>query len=353
MHRRATPASSKALLHLCLAAAVTLPGGDVAPTSTSTLAQDERAPRATAALPAFAVARRAFASRSCGGIEPPVERIVVRHDLPYAVLGGRTLRLDFARPAGTRHAPIVLLVHGGGFRGGDKRDLERLLLGLAGSGYAAASVEYRLIGRGEAEFPAGVADVRCAARFLKRRAAALGGDGDRMAAIGFSAGGHLVASLALQGEVSALDGECPDHDPLDLDGAVAFYPPLDFRPAVPWSPLIRAALRRVLSRGLGHRGPSGERAPRQLAEVEELASPIAYADPEDAPVLLIHGVDDRVVPIARARDALRHARAAGAPLELLEVRGMPHGFGMSRPGAPRAPTCAALAFLHARLGAET
>jgi acetyl esterase/lipase len=245
------------------------------------------------------------------------------------------------------------LVHGGGFRGGDKRDLERLLLGLAGSGYAAATVEYRLVGKGEAEFPAGVADVRCAARFLKARAGALGVDAGRMAAIGFSAGGHLAASLALQDEVGALDGDCPSRDALALDGVVAFYPPLDFRPAVPWGPLVRSALRRVLSRGLGRRGPSGARPPRRLADLEKLASPIAYADANDAPVLLIHGTDDRIVPIARARDALRHARAAGAPLELLEVRGMAHGFGMSRPGAPRAPTCAALAFLNATLGAES
>jgi acetyl esterase/lipase len=174
-----------------------------------------------------------------------------------------------------------------------------------------------------------------------------------MAAIGFSAGGHLAASLALQGEVRALDADCPYREPLALDGAVAFYPPLDFRPAVPWGPLVRSALRRVLSNGSRRALSDQEGGGLGLAELEKLASPIAYADPDDAPVLLIHGTDDRIVPIARSRDALRAARRAGAPFDLLEIEGLSHGFGMSRPGAPRGPTCAALAFLHATLDAES
>ncbi len=324
-----------------------LPGLSAAHLPTTSRAKDPSPcaaePRAPI-LPAFAMARRAFAAHACGGVRAPDHGVVELRDVPYAVLGGRSLHLDFARPEGPGRAPVVLLVHGGGFRGGDKRDLERLLLGLAARGYAAASVEYRLVGKGEAEFPAGVADVRCAARFLESRADTLHIDAHRMAAVGFSAGGPLAASLALQSEVPALDADCPYHDALHLDAAVAFYAPLDFRPAVPWGPLVRAALREVLTKGRPH---------RRLHELEKLASPIAYADSRDTPLLLLHGTDDRIVPIARAREALRQARSAGAPLDLLELRGAPHGFGMSRPGAPRGPACAALAFLRARFGGES
>jgi acetyl esterase/lipase len=343
MVHRGTPSRSAIVLFVCASAALVAffeaPPRGQAPHARHARAQPQPPPEPDDPVePSFGAARDAFAAPECGPLADARAPILERRDLVYAVLGGRTLRLDLARPAKGGASPVVILVHGGGFRGGDKRDLEPLMRALASRGFAAAAVSYRLLGRGEDRFPAGIADVRCAARYLAAHDEELDIDAERMAAIGFSAGGHLASSMAWQSDVRELDGGCPYDDAIELAGVVAFYPPLDFRPEVPWGPAIRFLLRRVLDDGT-----------RSLAELVRLASPVAYADRRDAPVLLVHGTDDDIIPIERSREAVRLARRAGAMTDLLEAAGLPHGFGIEAKSAGFAPICATLAFLDATL----
>src|SRR3954463_14092261 len=122
------------------------------------------------------------------------ETVVVR-DLEYARKATGPLLLDLhlpARPVAV--APVVVWLHGGGWRKGDRSfapDLDRY---FAARGYAMANVEYRL--SGEALFPAQLEDVRAAVRWLREAAGDLGVDASAIALWGSSAGGHLAALAA-------------------------------------------------------------------------------------------------------------------------------------------------------------
>jgi acetyl esterase/lipase len=118
------------------------------------------------------------------------QEVVVESDLVYA--GG--LALDLYKPAcGAASAPVVVLVHGGGWRSGERANLAAMAIGLAQRGYAAATVSYRL--SGQARYPAGVTDVREAVRWLREHGHEHGIDPLHIAIAGGSAGGQ-IASLA-------------------------------------------------------------------------------------------------------------------------------------------------------------
>jgi acetyl esterase/lipase len=125
----------------------------------------------------------------------------------------------WAGPA--RDAPLVVFVHGGGWKRGDKRmmDGSAKLDHWRAQGYAVASVNYRLVPEATVEQQA--ADVASAVAHLKARSGSLGFDPERIALVGHSAGAHLVALVGtdpayLQGaglSFSDIDGVVP------LDGA--------------------------------------------------------------------------------------------------------------------------------------
>ena len=125
-------------------------------------------------------------------------------DLVYARRGDRALHLDIYLPAMTsRPLPLVVWVHGGAFRAGDRKSNVEAL-SLVPHGYAVASIQYRL--SRETLFPAQIQDCKEAVRWLRAHANEYGLDGARIGAWGSSAGGHLVAMLGTSGGVAGLEG---------------------------------------------------------------------------------------------------------------------------------------------------
>ena len=123
-------------------------------------------------------------------------------DLTYC--NAQKLDLYVPRAAVTRPLPIAMYVHGGGMTAGDKSDLSPIFLdALASSGYAVASVNYRLAPG--SRFPAQIEDVKCAIRYLRSTAPRYGLDGTEIFAFGTSVGGQLVALAALTGPDSLYD----------------------------------------------------------------------------------------------------------------------------------------------------
>src|SRR4051812_17355806 len=124
----------------------------------------------------------------------PAETVVVR-DLEYARRPTGPLLLDLHLPARpVAPPPVVVWLHGGGWRKGDRSfapDLDRY---FAARGYAMANVEYRL--SGDAIFPAQLDDVRAAVRWLRESAGEFGLDARAIGLWGSSAGGHLAALAA-------------------------------------------------------------------------------------------------------------------------------------------------------------
>ncbi len=120
----------------------------------------------------------------------------------YYVEGQRKLLADLLVPAGPAAKPAIVLVHGGGWLHGDKTKFRPLAIQLAQRGYLVMSIEYRL--GYEAPFPAGVRDCLAAVQYLHANADALRVDRQRIAAVGGSAGGHLVGLMATGNAEAAL-----------------------------------------------------------------------------------------------------------------------------------------------------
>ena len=101
-------------------------------------------------------------------------------------------KLDLLKPANTARAPVMLFLHGGGWSIGDKRQAEGAKpVHFAASGWAFASVNYRLVPRATVEQQA--ADIASAIAWLRAHAAEQGIDPDRIVLMGHSAGAHLAA----------------------------------------------------------------------------------------------------------------------------------------------------------------
>ena len=133
--------------------------------------------------------------------------VTFHRDLTYVRHGRRALQLDLYLPQAEHgHSiPIVLLVHGGGWRTGERKNLAALAVRLARRGYASATVSYRL--SGEARYPGAVDDVRAALRWVREHAHHYRLDPGRVVLAGGSAGGQiasLVGVSAASGEVAAI-----------------------------------------------------------------------------------------------------------------------------------------------------
>lgn len=240
--------------------------------------------------------------------------------VPYAALpGARPLELDLVLPRDESPCPVVVFIHGGGWRVGSRHapgpmyaaysptPFER----LAGAGVAVASVDYRLTA--EATWPTQLHDVKAAVRYLRSRADEIGLDPERVGAWGESAGGHLALLLGMAGD-PGLEGEVGISGPAsDVRAVVAWYPPTDLSvvAGAPDDPETREALL------LGAPPPL---VPALAAE----ASPVTYASAETPPTLLLHGTGDVFIPVAQSETLHTILVGAGAPVTLHTYDGADH-----------------------------
>src|SRR5258706_1935726 len=130
-----------------------------------------------------------------------------RREIEYAVHGGVALKGHLYAPKGPSRFPLVIAVHGGGWRLANLHNLRILGPWLAERGYATLAVTHRLSKPAEKAYPEAVQDVRAAVQVAKGKAAELRIDPERIALMGDSSGGHLAALVALARE-HALFRQC-------------------------------------------------------------------------------------------------------------------------------------------------
>lgn len=229
--------------------------------------------------------------------------VEARLDLSYSEQSA-SQKLDLYLPAGESSGlrPGIVFVHGGGWRGGDKRRGQWAVMPAryASDGYVAISVNYRLTG--EAPWPAQIEDVKGAVRWLRAHSAEYRVDARRIGAYGNSAGAHLVSLLGLVSRSDGLEGSGPYQDRSSLVQAVcASATPTDF---LNWGSPGNLPQRLSATFLAGPGGTLRDRA-RQ-------ASPISYARSDAPPFLLIHGTADRTVPIGQSDRFAKALREGGA-----------------------------------------
>ena len=247
--------------------------------------------------------------------KPEAPKVATANDLVYTKAGDSELKLDLARPAGGEGPfPAVLVIHGGGWRGGNKAQNRGALAEFARRGYVAISPQYRFAPKDT--FPAQVHDVKAAVRWLRAHKDEYKVDPDRIGAVGFSAGGHLSMMLGVTGPEDGLEGDVPSDAPSSkVQAVVNYFGPTDFK-ATDLPDVTKPIVKDFL-------GGTPEEKPEAAAK----ASPITFVTADDAPILTFQGTKDPLVPHTQAEkltDAMTRAGVAGRT-ELLIGKG--HGWG--------------------------
>ncbi|MEM7315774.1 MAG: alpha/beta hydrolase, partial [Planctomycetota bacterium] len=118
----------------------------------------------------------------------------IRNDVVYSTVGERELLLDAYLAKTEDDRPAVLVIHGGAWRGGNRRQLAGYAKSLCKMGFNCFAIDYRLAP--DHKFPAQIEDCQSAVKWIRENAERYNVDPERLGAIGYSAGGHLVSLLA-------------------------------------------------------------------------------------------------------------------------------------------------------------
>jgi len=271
------------------------------------------APAAAGAADDTAVTRNVGKSKTRRPVAPPAapEGVVIERDVAY-LPADRNEKLDLYLPAArpkTVRSPAVVIIHGGGWTGGDKGAAREINIGtnLALNGYVGVSINYALSTGGKTTWPQNLHDCKTAVRWLRKHADRLQVDPDRIGVIGGSAGGHLAAMVAVTGPGDDLDPAEPYGEfSCRVQCAVDLY-----GPAV----LLERGDTKML-------GKTRAEAP----ELYRAASPTTYADQSDPPILILHGTADKTVDLQQSELFAAALKRAGAQHELVVIEGAPHTF---------------------------
>lgn len=195
------------------------------------------------------------------------------------------LTLDVYVPEGVGPHPAILAVHGGAWRSGSKLHWFRHARKLAKAGFVVVAINYRKAPK--FPFPAQVYDCKAAIRWMRKHAEKYKIDPDQMGAIGYSAGGHLVALLAATDAEDGLEGEMIPADEKDISTRIQAVAPGGAVCNFTWLDEQSNALAYFMG---------GSRA--EVPELYQRASPTTYVSPDDPPFYFFHGGKDWVVPEA-------------------------------------------------------
>ncbi len=228
----------------------------------------------------------------------------VARDIVYGHAAGETLLLDAHTPGGQGPFPVVLVVHGGGWSGGDKEEDIMPAMSAALTNFTWFTINYRLAPANR--WPACYDDVLNAIRWVKQHAPEYKGDPDRIALMGYSSGGHLVA---LAGTRTNLDTR--------VRAVVALAPPTD---------IARDALRRGgMDKWVSMKNLLGrDQLDAATLEVMKQISPINYIQPGMPPFLLVQGDADKTVPCVQTVDFESRLKSDHVPCGLIIIPGGQH-----------------------------
>jgi acetyl esterase/lipase len=229
----------------------------------------------------------------------------VERDKVFKELEDEILTLDLYRQAGALNKPVLVLVHGGSWRGGDKSDWAQFAPRLATSGFLVVVPNYRLASPGaDTIFPDPLEDVRDALQWTRENARSYGGDPHRIGMIGASAGAHLALLNAISGE-------------LRPDAVATFSPPAD--------------LARLYREGIAADAISALLGctPQECPDTYHRASPVFGLDDRTPPVFLAYSRRE-ILPLEHSRTLRRRLEVLDVRHRAHELNGSAHGLALGR-----------------------
>ncbi|MDE0659014.1 MAG: alpha/beta hydrolase [Gammaproteobacteria bacterium] len=237
---------------------------------------------------------------------PATADVAITPDVVYGHKDGMALVYDVFQPAEANGASVLYMVSGGWFSGWAPPERRQRQFGyLFDAGFTVFAVQHGSAPR--FKVPDAVADVRRAVRHVRMNAERFGIDPDRLGVMGGSAGGHLALMLGLASD----SGDANAQDPVlrvsnRVQAVVAYFPPVD---------LSKSA-------GPNERFPALDFDPALAPDV----SPILFVSEDDPPVLLIHGDEDRLVPLSNSERMGEALDGVGVANNVVVLQGAAHGF---------------------------
>ena len=251
-------------------------------------------------------------------------------DVEYQRQGGRPLLARLYRPSGIGPFPAALQVHGGAWVNKDRTDNDFIAKALAEKGILVASIDFRM--PPEAPYPASLADINLATRWLKANAGEFRSRAEWVGSFGTSSGGHQVLLAAMRPE-----------DPRYAALWLADAPAMDARVAYVISgwgvldPLLRYELAKAAGNAElleNHHHFWGDAAAMEDANPPRM---LERGETVDLPAALVFGGDkDEWVPVTLMKKFVADYQKAGGEIELQLYEGANHGFMTGKPDAPYA-----------------
>lgn len=239
----------------------------------------------------------------------------VKTDIEYAQAGGESLKLDAFVPTGKGKFPAVVFVHGGGWSAGNRTGgNDPLFVPVAQRGIAWFTISYRLAPKHN--YPAPIEDVHAAIRWVKAHAAEYNIDPNRIALVGESAGGQIVAQAVVKADKDT-----------QVAAVVPFYAPIDFTLDMERRGGLSTSMR-------GYFGRANSQADEATLQLLREASPINHIKPGLPPFLLVHGTGDMSVLYSWSPLFQAKLKAAGVSCDLITIPDGLHGMARWESFAP-------------------
>ena len=257
-------------------------------------------------------------------LPPAPAGVVIKENVAY-LAKDRQEKLDLYTPANRAKdvlSPAVVLIHGGGWTGGDKSSGREFIAGttLAKADYVAVSINY-LLGQAEA-WPTDIQDCKNAVRWLRVNAERLQIDPNRIGVMGGSAGGHLALMVAYTPDLPALSPKQPYPNISDhVSACVDMYGISDLftRQGSPGGvPDGKVRAHEAIMKDSAAKAP----------DAWKLASPVSHITKNTVPTLILHGDKDETVDQNQSKELAEKLTAAGVENRLMIVPGAKHSFGM-------------------------
>ncbi len=240
---------------------------------------------------------------------PVPDSVEVIRGVEYKRAGDVALQLDLYRPKNLKEAvPGLVLIHGGGWRGGRRSDYHYYGIRFAEQGYVVATISYRL--SGVAPYPAAIEDAKCAVRWLRNHAEEYHVDPARIGVAGGSAGGHLSMMIGYSSDVAAFDVGCGNNAGSKVQAVVNLYGPVDLTTEY-------ARTHGLVTSFIGRSFEDDQDAYRA-------ASPLTHVTADDPPTLTFHGTLDELVPVEQADTLHESLKKAGVTSQYERLEGWPH-----------------------------